>query len=209
MRTSKSPDSFRDASWRAKMHRYYYEARERADIAAADESFSWDSVLPLHMSSTPVVYLNIDGSPVDTTGPLPPSTIPHTNTSILPTAALDQTAEPTQLPRGSTVPSLFELSTSAASKVAALSELHNLLPPETPKPVLAALDLANAVKEEEGDRMCSVCERSYVIPRTEWIEFWHRIPVNPMNPELLTGIGMDELFLPFLRRGCSWRCVPS
>ena len=192
MASAESQEAYRDAAWSKKLYQYYYDIRK-----TAPQPFSWDGVHALHMSSTPVVYLDVDGSPMDTQFPLP-STF---SGSFLFTNSLDGSKEY----RGGTfVPSLFELSTSLAKKVPGL---HTLLPDNTPAPIFRALDLAKAVKEEEGDRICSVCKRSYVIPRTEWVEFWHRIPVNPRHPELLTD--MDELFLPFLRRGCSWRCVPS
>lgn len=41
---------------------------------------------------------------------------------------------------------------------------------------------------------CSVCRKIYVVPRTEWLEWWS-----------VEGEGG----LPFLRRGCSWGCVPG
>jgi Leucine-rich repeat (LRR) protein len=207
--TATSLDSRRDALWFAKLHHYFHDRREKIDEASQKEAASWDTVHPLYMSSTPVVYLNIDGSPVDSTGSPPPSAIPHTDTSILATIALDDGPQTTRCAQASSVHSLFELSTKVAAQSPSPSDLIALLPPDTPQPVIRALELANTVKEEEGQRFCSVCGRSYIIPRAEWIEFWHRIPVNPINPEMLTDIGMDELFLPFLRRGCSWHCVPS
>jgi hypothetical protein len=198
-----------DAAWSAKMHHYYHEIRQLADDGTAEQPFSWGTVQPLYMSSTPVVFLNIDGSPVDTLAAPPASTIPHTDNSLLYTIPLGENPRPAPQHRGSFVPSLFELAISVAKKVPNLPELRTLLPEDTPQPIFRALDLANTVKEEEGERICSVCSRRYVVARTEWIEFFHRIPVNPMNPAMLTDIGIDELFLPFLRRGCSWRCVPS
>lgn len=208
MRSATSPESSRDAAWSAKMHHYYYEIRQLTDDGPPEQTFSWDTVQPLYMSSTPVVFLNIDGSSADSSAASLPSTIPHIDNPLLCTIPLGEDFRPTPRFRGSFVPSLFELATSVIKNVSNPSDLRTLLPEDTPQPVFRALDLASVVKEEEGERICSVCARRYVIPRTEWIEFWHRIPVNAMNPEMLTDIGMDELFLPFLRRGCSWRCVP-
>ena len=45
---------------------------------------------------------------------------------------------------------------------------------------------------DKGNRwqLCTVCETPFVIPRTEWIEWW----------------SIEHGLIPFLRRGCSWQC---
>ncbi|MCJ1309285.1 hypothetical protein MMC25_002944 [Agyrium rufum] len=47
-----------------------------------------------------------------------------------------------------------------------------------------------------GSKLCTVCEREYIVPRTEWIEWWGRLASSAGSP------------VPLLRNGCSWQCVP-
>lgn len=59
-----------------------------------------------------------------------------------------------------------------------------------------------------GGRVCSVCQRNFVIARTEWIEWWdcstHENGLKgPRSP------GEKLRPLPFRRLGCSWGCVPD
>jgi len=209
MRSAATQEEYRNAAWSKKLHQYYHDLRKRKAESSDEIPFSWHDVQPLYMSSTPVIYLDIDGSPLSSNCFPLVSRIPYTDDSLLFTNPFDDSQESSQSVQGTWVPSLFELSTSMAKKALFLSELHTLLPENTPAPIFRALDLAKAVKEEEGERVCSICKRSYVIPRTEWVEFWHKIPVNLRSSEFLTDISMDELFLPFLRHGCSWRCIPT
>lgn len=76
--------------------------------------------------------------------------------------------------------------------------------PDTIVPLLNRAKYAREV----GGHTCSVCGRSFVIPRVEWVEWWDcspqescmkikRKPERPLFP------------LPFLRKGCSWLCTPK
>ncbi|KAG8624088.1 hypothetical protein KVT40_009064 [Elsinoe batatas] len=47
---------------------------------------------------------------------------------------------------------------------------------------------------------CSVCGRQYLFKRAEWVEYWHCNMSSSSVPSHL-------LFLPFMRRTCSWGCV--
>ncbi|KAF2222214.1 hypothetical protein BDZ85DRAFT_138881 [Elsinoe ampelina] len=47
---------------------------------------------------------------------------------------------------------------------------------------------------------CSVCGRQYLFKRAEWVEYWHCNMSGSSVPSHL-------LFLPFMRRTCSWGCV--
>lgn len=106
----------------------------------------------------------------------------------------------------SAAPSLFELALQSATKVSQqeLVTLPSMLPEDAPDSVLRGLKTAvDAI--EEGGRTCSVCMRPYVIPRTEWVEYWHIID----KIDARTTKSKNLLFLPFLRRGCSLKCVPG
>jgi len=200
------PTAAKEAAWFAKLHQSYADILHRQ--AESTSQASWNAVKPMYMSSTPVTYFDVDGSPSESNSFPVPSRIPHTDHTPLFTLPLKE-GHPTVGLSGSRVHSLFELATSCAQKVPTLPHLHELLPEDSPTTVFNALQTATTIHEEEGERRCSVCNRSYVIPRTEWVEFWHRVPAHVLIPERLTASGLDELFLPFLRRGCTWGCVPT
>lgn len=94
--------------------------------------------------------------------------------------------------------SLFELSVSASAAWIPFPQLELFLPDNVPTPVFRALRMAHEA-HEEGGRKCTVCSRSYSIPRTEWVEYWHCI-------QGASVVSFDDLFWPFLRRGCSAQC---
>lgn len=207
MQSTSDPANMKEAAWFAKLHQSYADILCRQDESKPGSRVSWSTVRPMYISSTPVVYFDIDGSPLDRNLFPIPSRIPHTNHALLFTLPLDD-GHHTVESSASRVHSLFELATSLARNVSTLPQLHKLLPQDTPSTIFNALQTATTICKEEGERQCSVCNRSYVIPRTEWIEFWHRVPVHVLSSERLMASGLDELFLPFLRRGCSWGCVP-
>lgn len=125
---------------------------------------------------------------------------------IVPFAAIQgdfvpaQTSPPRR-PGVSVAPSLLELAVSACSVYPDLDALISLLE-NSPLPVIRALRSAQAAREE-GGRICSVCDRKYIIPRSEWIEYWHIVPYATKI------INVEELFWPFLRRSCSHSCERS
>ena len=51
--------------------------------------------------------------------------------------------------------------------------------------------------QDAGKKQCSVCDKPYIIARTEWLEWWSHFLTYETMPK------------PFLRRGCSWACVPD
>ncbi|KAL8984211.1 MAG: hypothetical protein Q9205_001762 [Flavoplaca limonia] len=124
------------------------------------------------------------------------------------------------------VPSLFEISLRACSKLAELSELPDLIPQDGPDAVRSCLMRAWKLKQEGGQR-CSACKSVYIVPRTQWIEWWQwptggphyffsiNSPLPTMmdtskpNPHCNPSAGVDTSVVPFIRRGCSWSCVPE
>ena len=108
----------------------------------------------------------------------------------------------------SLVPSLFELSLrSIAANLDTLPPY--LLPADSDKVsndsnitmvspiVMAGLNEVRQVWSD-GGRFCSVCDRAYVNPRSEWLEIWSDMMRWP------TGCS-ESPFVPFLRRCCG--CV--
>ena len=199
MQSTSDAAASKEAAWFEKLHQSYSDILHRQDESKPGSHVSWNTVKPIYMSSTPVIYFDVDGSPLDSNSFPAPSRIPHTNHALLFTLHLDEDHR-IMKPSASRVHSLFELATLRAQNVSTLP----LLPEDIPNTIFKT---ATTIREEEGERRCSVCNRSYIIPRTEWVEFWHRVPVHVLTPERLTASGLDELFLPFLRRGCSWGCV--
>ncbi|KAI4848969.1 hypothetical protein E4T44_03629 [Aureobasidium sp. EXF-8845] len=99
----------------------------------------------------------------------------------------------------SAAPSLFELSARACARSQYVGQLSTLLPEDASPPVNTAIDKVIESKEF-GMQHCSVCSKQFLVPRAQWVDYYH------------VGSGSDmcspgELFRPFLRRSCSWVCV--
>ncbi|KAK4192459.1 hypothetical protein QBC35DRAFT_424021 [Podospora australis] len=99
-------------------------------------------------------------------------------------------------PRGAR--SLFELALHACVKSGHADEISAWLKDEDlPAGFAEAVDEAAKV-ELQGGMTCAVCGRQMVLPMTRWVE-WHVFRGHSYPHR--TG-------LPFLKHGCSWKCVP-
>jgi hypothetical protein len=120
-------------------------------------------------------------------------------------------------PRGAR--SLFELALKVCATSAEADRIHSWLSEEEGWPdhlapaVRKAMDIHRA-----GGECCSVCGRDMVVPLARWVEFRHigrtTVTVDEDGLELsrFTALGdrsQGGFPLPFLRAGCSWRCVPK
>jgi hypothetical protein len=105
----------------------------------------------------------------------------------------------------SKVPSLTELALRSASRSPYFPHLSTMLPDGSP-----AVDLlADACRQQEsGGAACSVCSRPLFVARTQWIE-WHEIGILEEGGVVDLLCGPHDSTVPFLYRGCSWRCVPQ
>lgn len=70
-----------------------------------------------------------------------------------------------------------------------------------------------AAQKESGVGECTICKRNFVVPRTEWIEWWEISMVRDAN-EIVMELARNERDVleskvPLVRRGCSWFCVPA
>ncbi|KAE8146336.1 hypothetical protein BDV25DRAFT_162713 [Aspergillus avenaceus] len=139
---------------------------------------------PIHVATGPVRRYNTEGFPVG--GPV-------------------DSTDKSQ--RDANVPSLREVSLLSCTRSALFDQLSDAETSEFPPLIVRLLRQAREVRDG-GGRSCSVCHRSFVIARTEWIEWWDcstyenglkgpRCPGEKLRP------------LPFRRLGCSWTCVPS
>lgn len=114
-------------------------------------------------------------------------------------------------------PSLFELSLRSCYKSPQLSQLPFLLPSDAPESLSSALQHTWHLKQQ-GGQQCTTCKASYIIPRTEWIEWWHSVawttyrpwrnPSKPVYAPLDRYEALVASAVPFLKRGCSWACAP-
>ncbi|KUL91486.1 hypothetical protein ZTR_01477 [Talaromyces verruculosus] len=123
--------------------------------------------------------------------------------------ALGKLENPTTQTPMSRVPSLRELALLECNKAPYLDQFlaDDATSAEYPEPVIRLLRKAISVRNA-GGMSCSVCHRSFVIPRTQWIEWWDCATYeNGLKSPRAPGAELRPL--PFLRRGCSWGCVPN
>ncbi|KAF7125940.1 hypothetical protein CNMCM5793_002299 [Aspergillus hiratsukae] len=143
---------------------------------------------PIQVAVSPVRRFNMEGIPI-TDG----------QSGNLPLRSSDDAL--------SHVPSLREVSLLAFSQSAYCDQISESEMIGYPELMVRLLRQAQGVRNA-GGRSCSICHRSFVIPRTEWIEWWDcstyenglkrpRCPGEQLRP------------LPFRRFGCSWACVPE
>lgn len=107
----------------------------------------------------------------------------------------------------SRVPSLRELALLECNRFPYLDQFLDGDLSGYPELVTRLLRQAREVRNA-GGRCCSICHRSFVIARAQWIEWWDCTTYEsglkgPRAP------GAELRPLPFLRRGCSWACVPG
>ncbi|RFU28154.1 hypothetical protein B7463_g8187, partial [Scytalidium lignicola] len=114
----------------------------------------------------------------------------------------------------SRAPSLIEASLVACTKSLQLPYLQTFLPDDSPEKLHTLLSRA-AISKASGGNKCTICGRNYIIPRTEWIEWWritrlaedNRMPTTLRQTENFRDI--IESTVPLIRRGCSWLCGPE
>ncbi|PKY06566.1 leucine rich repeat domain protein [Aspergillus campestris IBT 28561] len=135
---------------------------------------------PIHVATGPVRLFNMEGVMVDA---------PPTNTNE------------------SRVPSLREVSLLAFTQSPFSDLVSDTDMANCPGLVPSLLRQARAVRNG-GGRCCTVCHRSFVIARAEWIEWWDcSVYENGLKGPRSSGEKLRPL--PFRRLGCSWACVPD
>lgn len=124
------------------------------------------------------------------------------------------------------VPSLFEVCLRNLFYSPQLSQLPFVIPDDAPTSLIPALKHTWHVKQE-GDQRCTICETPFIVPRTEWIEWWQLSTkgkaefsgsddqrLTPADMQLTSAYRHGDAMLigspiPLLRRGCSWACLPK
>ena len=156
---------------------------------------------PYPIASTGVAFLGVDGTPCRDSPPAPSQ---HPDFISPSRGATGWQKTVVSKGKHHPAPSLLEVALRECSKSSDLSQMILELPDDSPPSLPLLLEQALRVKET-GGTLCSVCERDYIIPRTEWIEWWDCIS-PPLNRSVEFG---PEDAIPLMRRGCSWKCVPS
>ncbi|KAJ5188745.1 Leucine-rich repeat typical subtype [Penicillium cf. griseofulvum] len=143
---------------------------------------------PLHVATGPITYMDMEGNPMGDSS-----------------SGKRGTLTPTSLVNNA--PSLREVALRAVSKLTYLEQTTDEELAEYPALIVPLLQQAREVRAA-GGQPCSVCQREYVIPRTEWMEWWDFTPCeNGMKMPRCPGEKLRPL--PFRRFGCSLSCVPG
>ncbi|KAK4102940.1 hypothetical protein N658DRAFT_446569 [Parathielavia hyrcaniae] len=121
-------------------------------------------------------------------------------------------------PRGAK--SLFELALGACAASAEADSIPSWLRQEEeegwPGHFAPAIEKATELRRQ-GGAACSVCGRETLVPLAQWLEFRYlRLASVEQRVEgrlVRETVGEEEAWgekpVPFLRVGCSWRCVPA
>ncbi|KAI1002181.1 hypothetical protein K3495_g6021 [Podosphaera aphanis] len=165
-----------------------------------------------YQASSEVRFLDTNGSLVE--GPHFASPGLQGNPLRLLTAKNDYQPKPPSH-RGnclSRAPSLLETALATCFKSPQLPYLAPYLPEDSPSNFHELLNLA-VLKKETGCTSCTVCGRNFIIPRTEWIEWWEISKAENFDSSATqnqTQNNRDDLerLIPLMRRGCSWLCIP-
>jgi hypothetical protein len=142
---------------------------------------------PIHVATSPVRRYNMEGMSVEaqTSG--------------------RYATQPSE--KESRVPSLREVSLLACTRSTLFEQMSDAEMADYPVLIFRLLRQARGVWNG-GDRSCSVCHRSFVIARAEWIEWWDCSTYeNGLKGPRCPGERLRPL--PFRRLGCSWACVPD
>lgn len=160
----------------------------------------FESGEPCQVASTRTAFLDITGASSRQWPPAPSSLPEHWPEP----EADDESFRPPPEERTKT-PSLLELTLRACKRSPQLSQLPFLIPDDWPEHLTQLLQKTWKLKEAGGKR-CSVCGNEYVVPRTEWIEWWYCIPEQGLKGQSDNSLAMHRMPVPLLRRGCSWAC---
>ena len=152
------------------------------------------------LASTHIAFLDISGVSSRQSRPAPSSVTEHWPE---PARIREFLGPPTE--EQTRVPSLLEVALRACYKAPQLSQLPFLLPEDFDVAHLIRLLKRTFYLKEAGGRKCSVCQREYIVPRTEWVEWWYLLPPHSSGKSE-SALDQSGGPIPFLRRGCSWAC---
>ncbi|PQE31802.1 leucine Rich Repeat family protein [Rutstroemia sp. NJR-2017a WRK4] len=119
------------------------------------------------------------------------------------------------------VQSLVEIALKACSRHPELQQLNSYL--DHPPPQIPSLLQRAENFHHSGSTFCTICDREYIIPRTEWIEWWEINESSIRERAEASGVASAasplrrvenerdamEKLVPLIRRGCSWLCTAN
>ena len=175
---------------------YGAEIHSQPNTLSVNASFTDRYREPEAMATTTVSFLDITGVPCRGSAP-PPSITSHYVSTYAKFPSHEQSIGRDNTQQ-SFVPSLMELALQGCTKSQYFFELPFLFPEDVSRRLSRLLQDAWQTIEA-GGKQCSVCGRNYLIPRTEWIEWWDCVPSKKSTFE----------YVPLMRRGCSWKCLPD
>lgn len=155
---------------------------------------------PCQVASTRIAFLDITGASFRHWPPAPSSLPEH-----WPEPQDDDEFLGPPPDEHTKTPSLLELVLRTCKGSPQLSQLPFLIPDDCPGHLTQLLQQTWKLKEA-GGKSCSVCGNQYIIPRTEWIEWWYCNTEQGLRGQLENLPAMDRMPVPLLRRGCSWAC---
>jgi hypothetical protein len=118
----------------------------------------------------------------------------------------------------SRVLSLYELAMKSASRASQTWDLTSCLPRHAPASIRKSIERISSqsmLSGSSGCLPCSTCGRQVMTPTAQWIEWWDITSKREYSRNqamwALEPLSMDaiENAVPFLKRGCSWKCIPK
>lgn len=162
-----------------------------SSINPAKQRSRWATGPPRTIATTGIAYLDITGTPVRGSPPAPSSLADYCPSTVATDG--EPFGKPWNQP-GNHIPSLLEVALRGCSESSMLEQLPLYLTEDSPQSLSHMLQHAWKVKSA-GGKLCSVCGKSYIIPRTEWIEWRSSLSQYCRDP------------VPLIRKGCSWACT--
>lgn len=177
------------------------QARRAGDNSSAGTSIPEELS---YMASTRTAFIDIGGRSLPSYPPAPTSQSSLWVANTVPSPSSTPEAAHPSLAEQSQVPSLLELSLRSCYKSSNLSQAPFLLPRDASPHLIDLVKRAFKLREAGGQE-CTICGKFFIVPRTEWIEWWYCNPfVSSAGMPFPTWANVGPI--PFLRRGCSWRC---
>ena len=155
---------------------------------------------PIFLGMTPIAYFDRHGRVLESS-PTPPSLLSAEQTVLAPTATRSKAALPEIADSAAGtggVRTLFEMALHASVQSNWFRDIERLLPHDVPDLVAHGVEAGKRYMEDR--RLCSVCGKPCIMPRAEWIEYWHCSPDNLV-------CSTETIALPVLRRACTWGCA--
>lgn len=134
---------------------------------------------------------------------------PSGGNNSIPVAPADDIPEPPH--SFSNAPSLLEVAIRAWSRDPEMPDMASWLGYDPPERLARIMEDTKLLQEMEAEsRQRTICKRRFVIPRTEWIEWWQMTKTEPAQLVNWKSLARDESenTVPLVRRGCSWACIP-